>query len=142
VRADAELLPDVALDERRGRGGQCDHRRRPKHRHPLAEHPVVRTKVVTPLEMQWASSTATSAGARLASSSESPGRSAARSDEQKVQAPARYSAQTCRASGAGDRSGSGRREGLRRELGDLVLHEEINGLTTSVVPARAIPGSW
>ncbi len=44
-----ELLADVALNQRRGRGGQRDGRRRPEPWHPLAEHTVVRSEIVAPV---------------------------------------------------------------------------------------------
>jgi hypothetical protein len=46
---DAELLGDVLLHERRGRRGQRDHRRGPKLRQPLAQHPVLGAEVVAPV---------------------------------------------------------------------------------------------
>ncbi len=45
----AELVADVALHERRRRGGQGDDRGGAQHRQPLAEHAVVRAEIVAPL---------------------------------------------------------------------------------------------
>ena len=143
---EAELLDDVVLHPRRGGGGERDHRRRPEQRQALAEQPVVGAEVVAPLRdavrlvdrdehrlAAWRASRgsrgrASRSGAMKRKSS-SPG------EVVDADLPRRGAV----AAGVDALGGEARSS---RSLPTWSSISAMSGLTTSVVPPRASPGSW
>ena len=142
---EAELRADVVLDARRRRRRQRDDRRGAQQREPRAEEPVVGAEIVPPVRD----------AVRLVDGDERRGplgehlgearhREPLGGDEEEVELPGEVVEADLPRRGRGRApSGSARRRGPSACIfATWSSMSAMRGETTSVVPARASPGSW